>query len=54
MRRATRAASSSGSGREGKEAPEGPTPEPIVMCSEPGRLAVRELDAAPPANSGSR
>jgi L-serine deaminase len=34
------------SGHEGKKAPEGPTPKPIVTRCEPGRLAVRELDAA--------
>jgi hypothetical protein len=34
------------SGHEGKKAPERPTPKPIVTRCEPGRLAVRELDAA--------
>jgi hypothetical protein len=34
------------SGHEGKKAPEGPTPKSIVTRCEPGRLAVRELDAA--------
>jgi hypothetical protein len=34
------------SGHEGEEATEGPAPKPIPTRCEPGRLAVRELDAA--------
>jgi hypothetical protein len=34
------------SGRERKKATEGPAPKPIPTRCEPGRLAVRELDAA--------
>src|ERR1019366_9547116 len=34
------------SSHEGKKAPEGPAPKHIVMRYKPGRLAVRELNAA--------
>jgi hypothetical protein len=40
------------SGHEGKKAPEGPTPKSIVTRCEPGRLAVRELEAALPHYHG--